>query len=121
MTPNEYQQLVMRTAGGFENERDALLLSGLGIAGESGEVADHIKKVVFHGHDMNSFKLLTEIGDALWYAAFLCQVLGSTLEEVMEINISKLRARYPEGFSHERSRNRVDETMLNPIVKGNRA
>lgn len=82
---------------------------GLGIAGESGEVADLIKKWVGHGHDVDLSKLNKELGDVLWYVAALCTLYGLDLEEVAATNIAKLEARYPNGFSTEASLARVDE------------
>ena len=108
MESAEYQRAARRTAGSAKPQREALTLGGLGIAGEAGEVADHIKKIVYHDHPLDAAKLAGELGDVLWYAAYLCDALGITLGEVMEANIAKLRARYPEGWSAERSQNRVE-------------
>ena len=107
MDSADYQREARRTAGGEKPQYEALTLGGLGIAGEAGEVADHIKKVVYHQHPLDTAKLAEELGDALWYVAYLCDALGLTLGEVMEANIAKLRARYPDGWSAERSRNRA--------------
>lgn len=83
-----------------------LATMGLGVAGEAGEVADLIKKYVGHGHELDDDKLLKEMGDVLWYLAAIATLRGFSLEQVAALNISKLRARYPEGFSEEASRNR---------------
>lgn len=108
MDSADYQRAARRTAGEPAPQREALTLGGLGIAGEAGEVADHIKKIVYHHHPLDSAKLAEELGDALWYIAYLCDALGLTLGEVMEGNIAKLRARYPDGWSAERSQNRAE-------------
>jgi NTP pyrophosphatase (non-canonical NTP hydrolase) len=81
----------------------------LGLVGESGEVVDLIKKHVYHGHPLDSDKLLKELGDVLWYVAALATALDVELSEVAAKNIAKLTARYPEGFSSEASMNRVDK------------
>lgn len=114
VTSTEYQQLALLTAPGAEKisptrEQMELLLGGMGAAGEAGEIADDIKKHVFHGHPLDASKLTKEMGDVLWYLNYLAHVcLHTTLEAVMEANINKLAARYPEGtFSIERSVNRV--------------
>lgn len=86
----------------------ALGVWALGLAGESGEVADLIKKHLGHGHSLDKGKLTKELGDVLWYIAVLSSEVGMSLEEVAEANLAKLRARYPEGFSTERSLNRND-------------
>jgi len=177
----EYQKLAMTTCGTHAYQ-DLLVMAGMGLVGEAGEVIDIAKKVCFHGHHFDCDKMSKEIGDVLWYTAaysyatgieldlpeeeksqpgkdtlildlqryslvlsttigtlssitgsiifqdrpfdaasariFLCRVIlllmlfaelcGKTLEEIMEENIAKLKARYPEGFSTERSINRVD-------------
>lgn len=107
MKPNEYQQLCERTAGELPT-RDRLINFGLGIVGEAGEVADHVKKVIFHGHEMDKDKLIEELGDNLWYIATLATTAGTTLEKVMEMNVLKLKLRYPDGFDQERSKLRED-------------
>ncbi len=58
------------------------------------------------GHELDVEKVLDELGDVLWFAGELCDCMGISLEDVARHNIEKLRARYPEGFSAERSRNR---------------
>lgn len=110
MTPEEYTQEVMRTCGikSTGDYRDMLMLGALGVAGESGEVADIIKKHVYHGHALNMDKLIDEIGDVLWYLTVLAKSQHYDLGEVMERNIEKLRKRYPQGFDEERSKNRVE-------------
>ena len=85
---------------------DCLTLAALGIAGESGEVVDHIKKIVYHDHPIDYDALTKEIGDLMWYVAYLLDTLDIPLDDVLAANIEKLKARYPDGFSQERSRNR---------------
>lgn len=74
---------------------------GLGLAGEAGEVADLTKKILFHGMEWNEDvrqKLKKEMGDVLWYAAFVIRnVLGMTFEEVLDANEQKLLERYKGG------------------------
>lgn len=101
MTFDEYQSEALRTAGNM-----GLALWALGIVGEAGEVADHVKKVLGHGHAMDRDKLVKELGDVLWYLAALSNHIGVPLNEVATANVDKLRERYPDGFNQERSRNR---------------
>lgn len=102
MTPNEYQDLAMRTAG-----NDDLVTNGiLGLNGEAGELADLLKKCLFQGHEFDYDKVIEELGDVLWYCAILAEGMCIDLEDVMKMNIDKLKKRYPEGFSSERSINR---------------
>lgn len=81
---------------------------GLGIAGEVGEVADLVKKSLFHGHKIDQESIKKELGDVLWYMAQLARLAGITLEDVAVANIEKLKERYPDGFSVEASINRKD-------------
>ena len=102
---DEYQKQAMRT-----HVPDPIRLPcyALGLAGEAGEVADLINKHLGHGLDLDLEKVREELGDVLWYVAGLAQVLGLTLSEIAHENINKLERRYPEGFSHEASRNRSE-------------
>lgn len=72
-----------------------LVWNALGLAGEAGEVADTIKKAVFHRHGLDQDKLVKELGDVLWYLAALASKLGVSLDEVAERNIAKLKERCP--------------------------
>jgi NTP pyrophosphatase (non-canonical NTP hydrolase) len=108
MQMDEYQQLALRTAGHREDRQQVLTYTALGLTGESGEVAEMIKKAFYHGHTLEEEALSKELGDVLWYLAVMASGLGLSLEQIASENIEKLRARYPEGFSEERSRNRVD-------------
>ncbi len=106
MTFDEYEKAAMRTADPTTQAK-ALTLSALGICGEGGEFADLVKKHVFHEHQLPYDKLKEELGDILWYVTRACNVLGTTLEIVAAGNVEKLRQRYPDGFSSERSINRI--------------
>lgn len=82
--------------------KDALLMGGLGIAGEAGEVADIVKKVSFHGlafHNDIREDLTLELGDVLWYINFLARrACHMSIEEIAMRNMEKLRARYGKSF-----------------------
>jgi NTP pyrophosphatase (non-canonical NTP hydrolase) len=106
-----YQSLALRTASSTstESERAMLTTAALGLSGESGEIADHVKKIVFHGHpldDATRDKIAKEIGDILWYCAMGSRGIGIGLGEIAQMNVEKLKKRYPEGFSTENSLNR---------------
>lgn len=102
MKANEYQQKALRTASGLS--REELILNGiLGLAGESGEVADIIKKYYFQGHELARGKIIEELGDVCWYVAVLSKGLDVDLETVMQKNVDKLLKRYPNGFEKEKS------------------
>ena len=108
MHANEYQQSASRTRidkPDFKITDPQVMIAwnALGLAGEAGEVADLIKKGVFHQRGLDKENLKKELGDVLWYLTALCSDLGLTLEEVMQHNIQKLQARFPEGYDPERT------------------
>ena len=105
MDANEYQRLCEITAGGDNNDRIAY--TAMGLSGEAGEVLDETKKLLYHKHPYDLDKFLKELGDVAWYLAMCSLAHGFTLSEVMEANIKKLQARYPEGFSTDASINRT--------------
>jgi len=113
MLLNKYQEDATRTARDFTDvkidpTKMALANWALGLTGEAGEAAELIKKHVFHGHDLDLSELRKEIGDVMWYLANLAQTAGLDLEDIGKHNLEKLRARYGDGFSEEKSRNRVE-------------
>lgn len=128
MTGNEYQELAMRTNDGESTERlgyhtdpglnevkdfGGVLNGCLGLAGESGEVLDMVKKWVFHEKDLDKDHLKKEIGDVMWYVAMICYAMGFDLDDVMQTNIDKLKARYPGGFDTYRANHRERGDMCN--------
>ena len=172
-----YRDDVLRTANRIPSE-EQLLCSAFGLCGESGEVADLIKKSFFHHHPFEKNNILLELGDVTWYLELACLslnielpkkeptlenfkvdqnilmrlslklcrkagwfadhisdhkfdgkgldyaeltkrlediqsclsyfaiALSTSLDEIKEKNIEKLKLRYPEGFSSESSINR---------------
>lgn len=76
-----------------------LLHAGMGLCTESGEFVDMLKKHILYGKDLDEVNLAEEIGDIFWYAALACDELGVSFESVMQKNIEKLRARYPNKFT----------------------
>jgi len=108
MSPNEYQQLANRTlisTPDFQITPEQVMIAwnALGLAGEAGEVNDYIKKGIFHQQGIDKEKLKKELGDCLWYIAALCTEFGITMEEAMQHNIDKLKARFPDGYSPDRT------------------
>jgi NTP pyrophosphatase (non-canonical NTP hydrolase) len=107
MSLNEYQKLAARTINeelaGTEVKNHALHL----IAAECGEIHSLYQKF-YQGHTFNVVNLMKEVGDLLWGIAELCTYYGFSLERVAEMNIEKLKARYPEGFEAERSLHRQE-------------
>lgn len=103
---DEYQVAAARTLTRTPDADKQLAVMGLGLAGEAGEVIEMIKKAVGHGHVLDGEKLEEEIADCLWYLAALATLAGISLDAAAEKNISKLKRRYPDGFSHAASRER---------------
>ena len=106
---NKYQKDSSATSGAFQDlysDQARLAIAGLGLAGEAGEVVDYLKKVVGHGHKLDKDKLVKELGDVLWYVAEICSAINADMSDVAQQNMDKLKARYPDGFSSERSINR---------------
>lgn len=108
MKLNEYQNLASRTGNNYGDWKAGLINYALGVTGESGEVADMIKKTIFHGHELSISDFKKELGDILWYVSQLASVCNLTLEDVAQTNIKKLKRRYPDGFSEKASINRKE-------------
>ncbi len=103
ITFREYQDLALRTMSD-EAKENPLLNAVLGLSGETGEVADLIKKSMFQGHEMDKENLKEELGDVLWYLAEACKGLDTTLDEIALMNIHKLEKRFPDhSFDKEKS------------------
>lgn len=105
MTGNEYQALAARTINYDLSDREKELHALHGMVGEVGEIHSIYQKV-HQGHDFDEYEIMKEVGDLLWFIAEYCTVCGYKLEDIMQKNIDKLKARYPEGFSEEKSINR---------------
>lgn len=106
MTPNEYQAQAMCWLNPALSEKGTLINGVMGLCGESGEVIDLVKKHLSQGHPLDREALAKELGDVAWYLAETAYVLGYPLEEIFRMNLEKLSARYPDGFSTERSLHR---------------
>ena len=112
MTINEYQLAALRTAQTDKlTASDLLLNSALGLCGESGEVADLVKKHRFQGHDLDFDHVAKELGDIAWYLAVGAYSIGYDLEKILQMNVDKLKARYPNGFSTDRSLHRAENDV----------
>ena len=100
----------------LEVEQDAdvprLLPAALGLTAESGEFTEVVKKIILQGkpyNEENVFHMKRELGDICWYLAQACMALDTTFDEVIEMNVDKLKARYPGGeFDVHNSENRKE-------------
>ena len=100
---------LLRLGRETEIEWSQLLTASVGMQAESGEFSEVIKKIIFQGKPFTEderFHLKRELGDVLWYWVQGCTALGYTPQQVMEENIKKLEARYPNGFEVARSEHR---------------
>lgn len=104
ITGNAYQKEAMRTAARLHGD---LLQNGvMGLCGESGECVDLVKKHLFQGHELDKEHLAKELGDVAWYLAVTAEAIGYDLNTILQMNVKKLRDRYPNGFDEERSKHR---------------
>jgi|TARA_B100000287_G_scaffold327316_1_gene311751 NTP pyrophosphatase (non-canonical NTP hydrolase) len=89
-----------------------LLTAALGLTAEAGEFTEVVKKIVFQGkpyNEDNVFHMKRELGDICWYLAQAFMALDTNFEEILDMNIEKLSARYPEGtFDEYYSENRKE-------------
>ena len=87
-----------------------LLTAALGLTAESGEFTEVVKKIILQGkpyNEDNVFHMKRELGDICWYLAQACMALDTTFDEIIEMNVDKLKARYPGGeFDVHKSENR---------------
>jgi NTP pyrophosphatase (non-canonical NTP hydrolase) len=125
LTNKAYQDFCVNTASKPTTDKDVLIdrinelsenanismlmTAALGLSAESGEFTEIVKKAVFQGkplNDDNIYHLKRELGDICWYLANACESLGTTFDEIIQMNFDKLKARFPDGFTVEKSENR---------------
>ena len=100
----------------FDLQKDVqverLLTAALGICAEGGEFTEVVKKIVFQGKPVNKdniFHMKRELGDIMWYVAQACMALNTDFDEIIEMNVDNLKARYPGGeFNVYQSENRKE-------------
>ncbi len=89
-----------------------LLTAAVGLSAESGEFTEIVKKIIFQGkpyNDDNIYHMKRELGDIMWYLAQACMALNTNFNEILEMNIDKLKSRYPGGeFDAHYSENRKE-------------
>jgi NTP pyrophosphatase (non-canonical NTP hydrolase) len=99
MTLNQYQAEAIKTA--TYGSGHSIIYPTLGLAGEAGEVADKVKKVIRDNNsvftDEHKLAIAKEIGDVLWYIAADARDLGFTLEDIARMNLDKLSSRQARG------------------------
>ena len=105
---------LLRRLSELEAEADCdtpyLLTAAFGLCAESGEFTEVVKKIILQGkpyNEDNVFHMKRELGDICWYIAQACMALDTTFDEIIEMNVEKLKARYPGGeFDVHKSENR---------------
>ena len=105
MLANEYQEKAARFINNDISNIESLFHALHGLAAEVGEIHGIYQKY-YQGHKIDSIHEKKEIGDVLWMIAELCTIRGYRLGDIMQINLDKLNARYPNGFEVEKSLNR---------------
>lgn len=105
---DEYQKFVASRVNPDLGETEQDVVIALGLAGEAGEYADHIKKYFGQGHPLDRDKLIEELGDILFYVAWGATRNGISLLGLLYANTTKLTRRYPDGFTVKASLDRVD-------------
>ena len=114
--PSRDFAMLLKRMTELEVEQDCdiphLLTAALGLTAEAGEFTEVVKKIILQGkpyNEENIFHMKRELGDICWYIAQACMALDTTFDEVIEMNVDKLKARYPGGeFDVHHSENRVD-------------
>lgn len=102
MTFNEYQGMAGRTINRNLSDKECEYHALHGMVGEIGELHSLYQKV-YQGHSVDEYHQKKELGDLLWFISEYCTAKGWKLDEVARLNIAKLEARYPEGFSADKS------------------
>ena len=104
----------------IEKGKDMNMLHGaIGIGTEAGELLDTFKRNIFYGKPLDTVNIKEELGDIMWYVAILCRELELDMDDVLQTNIDKLRARYPEKFTSHHALNR-DLDNERRILEGNK-
>ena len=89
-----------------------LITAAFGLTAEAGEFTEVVKKIILQGkpyNEDNIFHMKRELGDICWYLAQACMALDTSFDEIMEMNVDKLKARYPGGeFDVHKSENRAE-------------
>jgi len=103
-----YQKVALTTA--IYPREQAIIYPTLGLAGEAGEVANKVKKIIRDGSDSKDEKLVSEIkaeiGDCLWYIAVLANDFDIKLSDIASTNLEKLEKRKEKGTIHGSGDNR---------------
>lgn len=114
MSPDQYQKLAERTeCDQFQSYKRLVAATDphvprtvhavIGMSGEVGELSVAVERWIYYGQGLDRTNVIEELGDLLWYVAEMCNALDVSMEKVMELNIAKLRKRYPEKYTDEQA------------------
>lgn len=95
----------------FSNDAPAVFQSSINAFIADKKVIDIIKKVLFQGHEFDREHMAKELGDIAWYLAVSADAIGYDLETIFQMNVDKLKARYPDGFDSEHSQHRSSDDI----------
>lgn len=101
-----YQKQAARTLRRLSNEQEDIQHMLFGMMTELGELVDSYKKHYAYGKELDMINVMEEMGDIMWYWANMCNITGINAEASLQVNIDKLKARYPEKFNEELAVNR---------------
>lgn len=96
------------------------LHAAIGLSTEAGELLDAFKKALFYGQELDRTNVLEEVGDLLWYSALLLDSMGGDFESASATVIAKLRKRFPEKFTQEKTINRDLKTERKALEEGSK-
>lgn len=117
----------LKTDGGtptslkYDPELTDLVHGILGLYSEAGELMEHLHDVLTGAKPLDRVNLIEELGDAHWYLALLHKVTGTTPSQTWDINIAKLRARYPDKFTEHDAEHRdlgAERDVLEKSIDG---
>ena len=113
MNDKEYSDYVYGLAAKVDvnlgRQMSDMMHGAIGLAGESGELLDAVKRHVYYGKDLDMVNSLEECGDAVFYLTLFLRGMSLTLQDAIDSNVRKLNKRYPHGFNKSDCENRDKE------------
>jgi NTP pyrophosphatase (non-canonical NTP hydrolase) len=114
---NDYVEWTGNTCASLESKKDDNAHMLFGMLTEVGELTDVFKKNLAYDKSIDWINVREEIGDLIFYIASFCRINGLDLETIVNVNVAKLEARYPEKFSNWRANNRDLDKERNILEK----
>lgn len=107
--PMTYAEYVGKLFKIMPDFNQSLVHAALGASGETGELADAVKKAWAYGKELDKENVREELGDSLFYLQAMCNLMGFSFSEVLQANADKLQARYGQSYSDAKAINRADK------------